>query len=372
MCKRIVALVVVTLLCVLPVHAEEVPLSSLSAVVMEAESGEVIFQKDPHTPRPMASTTKLMTALVAAETLPLDKTVTASETAVAVEGSALGLRAGDTLTLSDLLTGLLLTSGNDAANVVAEAVAGSLPAFAVLMNSKAAALGMQDSLFVTPSGLDALGHTASAYDMALLGRAVLHNDFLRQVCGIWSTKITIGTPLKEVWVTNHNRLLKLSEDCIGLKTGFTKKSGRCLVSAATRDGVTVVVATLNGGDYWNDHLKLYDYAFSRLERLTLGTPALAPLGVAGGTRDTVSVVTETPPSITVQKGVRPTVSVQLPAFLWAPVEAGETVGEITYRLGEKEIVLPVTAAETVDARPLMTAGQRFIKNVVGIFKVFFI
>jgi len=370
MCKRSISFLAVAVLLLVPVRAEEMALSSASAVVLEAGSGEVVFQKDPHTPRPMASTTKLMTALVAAEMLPLDKTVTATNSAVTVEGSALGLKAGDTITVGDLLTGLLLSSGNDAANVVAETVAGTIPAFSSLMNSKAAALGLQDSRFVTPSGLDAEGHAASAYDMAQLGCAVLKNDFLRQVCNTKSTKIAVSA--KEVWVTNHNRLLKLSADCIGLKTGFTKKAGRCLVSAAQRDGVTIVVATLNGGDYWNDHLKLYEYAFSRLERLCPTPPALAPISVAGGMADAVKVTTETPPPVTVQKGTEMAVTVQLPAFLWAPVTAGDTVGEIAYCIGENKTVLPIMAAETVEIRPLMTAGERFFKNLVRIVNAFFL
>ncbi len=370
MCKRIVLFLLVIALTVIPTRAQEIPLSSASAVVLEAESGDVVFQKDPHTPRSMASTTKLMTALLAAEMLPVETPVKVSASAVTVEGSSLGLRAGDMLSLGDLLTGLLLSSGNDAANVVAETVAGSLPAFAQLMNSKAAALGMQNSGFVTPSGLDAEGHAASAYDMALLGRAVLQNDFLRQVCGTKSTKITVSE--RDVWVTNHNRLLKLSADCIGLKTGFTKKAGRCLVSAATRDGVTVVVATLNGGDYWNDHLKLYEYAFSRLESITPKTPALPSLNVAGGVQEDVSLVTAQPSAVTAKKGETVTVKVQLPAFLWAPVYAGDTVGQVTYRVGETEMTLPVTAGKTVDARPRLSVGARFLKNLKEITEVFLI
>ncbi len=370
MCKRIVFSLLILFSAVMPIRAEEVPLSSLSAVVLEADSGNVVFQKDPHTPRSMASTTKLMTALVAAEMLPADTPVKVSSAAVAVEGSSLGLRAGDTLSMGDLLTGLLLSSGNDAANVVAETVAGDTPAFAQLMNSKAAALGMQNSGFVTPSGLDAEGHAASAYDMALLGRAVLQNDFLREVCATKSTKITVSE--RDVWVTNHNRLLKLSKDCIGLKTGFTKKAGRCLVSAATRDGVTVVVATLNGGDYWNDHLKLYEYAFSRLESVTPKTPALPPMHVAGGTESMLPLVTAQPSAVTVKKGETVAAKVQLPAFLWAPVYAGETVGWITYRVGDTEMTLPVTAGKTVSARPRLSAGARFLKNLKEITGVFLI
>ncbi len=374
MCKRCISILLLFSVLCMPVAAEELSLSSASAVIMEADSGEVLYAKDPHTARPMASTTKLMTALLAAETLPLDTEITVSAEAVAVEGSALGLRAGDTIALSDLLTGLLLVSGNDAANVTAEAVAGDLPAFASLMNAKAAVLGMENSGFVTPSGLDAEGHAASAYDMALLGRAVLQNDFLRQVCATKSARVYFGNPKREVWVSNHNRLLKLSADCIGMKTGFTKKSGRCLVSAATRDGVTVVAASLNGGDYWNDHMKLYEYAFSRLERVTPQPPILEPLAVTGGVSGQVALATEQPAAVTLKKEESENIeiTVQLPSFLWAPVKAGETVGSVTYRYAEDTVVtLPITAVETVEMRPLATVSERFLKNCKQIMMTFF-
>ncbi len=374
MYKKVICGVLCILLFCIPVRAEELSLSSVSAVVMEAESGEVLYAKDPHTARPMASTTKLMTALLAAEQLPLDKEITVTPEAVAVEGSALGLRAGDTITLSDLLTGLLLVSGNDAANVTAQAVAGDLPAFASLMNAKAAALNMRDSGFVTPSGLDAEGHAASAHDMALLGCAVLRNSFLREVCATKSTQISFGNPKRQVWVSNHNRLLKLSADCIGLKTGFTKKSGRCLVSAAQRDGVTIVAATLNGGDYWNDHMKLYTYAFSQLERVQLLPPTLQPLAVAGGDAEEVALTTMQPQAVTLKKSDSDEahITVQLPAFVWAPIEAGDSVGTVTYHYGEdKAEVLPITATESIAARPRASFYSHFFKNLKEMVLVFF-
>ncbi len=371
--RMILCLPFLLLLSCLPVQAEELSLSSASAVVMEADSGKVLFEKDAHTARPMASTTKLMTALVAAEALPLNKELTASGAAVAVEGSALGLRAGDAISMEDLLTGLLLASGNDAANVVAESVAGSLTAFASLMNAKAAALGMQNSGFVTPSGLDADGHHASAYDMALLGRAVLQNDFLREVCAQSRAQISFGQPKRTVWVKNHNRLLEMSKDCIGMKTGYTKKAGRCLVSAAQRDGITIVVVTLHGSDDWNDHLKLYEYAFSRVVSVQPTTPKLQPLAVAGGMSDAVGISTEQPPAMvlpTDHSGVVTTM--ELPPFLWAPIQSGDTVGYVTYRYGNAQtVVLPIVANDNVDIRPLSSFGQRLWKCYQRILKVFF-
>lgn len=333
------------------VTAESIPLSSLSAVVYEPDSGRVLYAKDPDTKRPMASTTKLMTALVAADCLPMDATVTVPEAAVLVEGSSMGLRGGNTLTVRDLLTGMLLSSGNDAANAVALLSAGSLPSFAERMNAKAKTLGMTRSLFVTPSGLDEGEHGSTARDMALLGAAVLQSPELAAMCAQKRATVTIsGSP---VTLTNHNRLLSLYEPAIGLKTGFTKRSGRCLVSAAQRDGVTLVVATLNGGDYWNDHIALYEYGFSKTESVSLALPDLPPLSVCGGTLQTVTLRANQPEPITLLKGEAAAVTcrVELPHFTWAPLEAEEPIGTIVYELNGSVLrKIPITAEHAVAER----------------------
>ena len=253
--------------------------SSLSAVVYEPQSGRVLYEKDGRTARPMASTTKLMTALLATELLDMESIVQVPSGAVPVEGTQLGLAVGESISVRDLLAGLLLSSGNDAANALALLMDDSLPAFAQRMNARAAALGMTDSLFVTPSGLDQGGHSASARDMALLGAAVLQKPSAAELCAAKTATVTIGG--RRMTISNHNKLLRLYEGCIGLKTGFTKKSGRCLVSAATQNGVTLVIATLNGGDYWNDHMALYKYAFSLVRQEPLSPPILPPVAVAG-------------------------------------------------------------------------------------------
>lgn len=333
------------------VTAESIPLSSLSAVVYEPDSGRVLYAKDPDTKRPMASTTKLMTALVAAEYLPMDGIVTVPEAAVLVEGSSMGLRGGDIVTVRDLLTGMLLSSGNDAANAVALLTAGSLSAFAERMNEQAQKLGMSNSLFVTPSGLDEGGHCSTARDMALLGAAVLKSPELAAMCAAKQATVTISD--RSVTLTNHNRLLSLYEPTIGLKTGFTKKSGRCLVSAATRDGVTLVVATLNGGDYWNDHMALYEYGFSITESVSLPLPDLPHVPVSGGAASSVSLRADPPEPITLFKGEAASVTcrVDLPSFVWAPVKAGERLGTAVYELnGTVLCEVPITAEQTVVER----------------------
>lgn len=356
-----------------PVHAQaESPgVSSLSAVLYEPESGRVIFEKDAHTARPMASTTKIMTALLAAENCSPEQMITVPKQAVMVEGSSLGLKEGDQISMRDLITGLLLESGNDAANAIALAVSGSLEAFAVLMNERAAELGMKDSTFVTPSGLDQGNHSASAYDMALLAAEVMRNDMLAEICAQKKAVIHLGNPVREATVSNHNRLLSLYPYAVGMKTGFTKKSGRCLVSAARKDGVLLIAVTLNGGDYWNDHMALYNAGFEKVESVALTLPALPNLAVSGGMTGYVQLRCDPPPACVLMKGEaeKVRVCIELPPFTIAPVISGQRVGKVRYLLEGRELcALPLAAAYAVDARPVAGYTQRFWEWFLELFR----
>jgi D-alanyl-D-alanine carboxypeptidase/D-alanyl-D-alanine carboxypeptidase (penicillin-binding protein 5/6) len=325
--------------------------SSLSAVVYEPESGLFLYEKDARTARPMASTTKLMTALLTVENLDPNAIVTVPTAALPVEGSQIGLKAGQETTVRDLLAGLLLASGNDTANALALLMEDSLPSFAERMNRRALTLGMTDSLFVTPSGLDEGGHSASARDMALLGAAVLTKPLLAELCASKVETIAVGGV--KMTVSNHNKLLKLYDGTIGLKTGFTKKAGRCLVSAVERDGVTLVVATLNGGDYWNDHIALYDYAFSLVHRETMPDVSPETCPVAGGTVQTVPIAPQGIPSCVLREGERVTAQVDLPRFVWAPIAPGDVLGYVRYTAGDRELArVPIRATARVAEREL--------------------
>jgi len=249
--------------------ARAVSVSASGAVLIEAESGDVIYEKDAHTRRGPASTTKIMTSLVAVEHLPLDKVVEVNENAVGVEGSSAYLYAGERVTVETLLYALLLSSANDAAAAIAYEVAGGIDEFAALMNEKAAALGLFDTHFENPHGLDAEGHYTTAYDLAMIARAALENETVRKIVSTktYSAKMDGGDATRVF--RNHNRLLFSYDDIIGVKTGFTKKCGRTLVSAAERDGVTVIAVTLDDGDDWRDHRAMLDYGLSLYERVTL-------------------------------------------------------------------------------------------------------
>lgn len=368
--KRTILILTVLSLCMwMPLSAQaqeavQVNATASSAVLYEPTTGTVLFEKNAHVKRPMASTTKLMTALLAAECLPLEREITVSADAVQVIGTSMGLAAGDRATVRDLLYGLLLASGNDAANVLAQAVDGSLTAFSERMNARATALGMTDSHFVTPSGLDADGHGASAYDMALLAAEVLKNETLSAICASPSAVVTVSG--REISLRNHNRLLSMVEGCVGMKTGYTTQSGRCLVSAAIRDGVTLIAVTLDCADDWEEHRVLLEEGFALLEHATLPLPSLEAVTVFGGTAPAVAVTAQ-PPSVTRLRAAEPpSATVNRVPYVWAPVQAGDVLGTVEYRVnGVLTATAPLLAASSVGEVPRASLwtrmGSMFLK-----------
>lgn len=353
-------------------QAQEIGLSALSAILYEPQTQRILYERDAHTPRPMASTTKIMTALIAVESCPLDQVITVTAEEVRVEGSSLGLSAGDQITMKDLVTGLLLESGNDAANVVAYTVSGSIPAFAKRMNERAAQIGMTETTFVTPSGLDEGDHSSSAYDMALLASEALKNETIASICATESAVISFGNPPHRVVVHNHNRLLEIYPYAVGMKTGYTRKSGRCLVSAAVKDGVMLIAVTLNGHEDWDDHMALYQYGFSCVEQAALPVPDLPEIPVAGSSSK-LRIQTVEAPKFPLLKGEKEKVqvAVQVPQFLLAPISAGEQVGEIQYFLDGKVICsVPLTAAEDVEARPVVQGWRKYARIFYSILQEF--
>jgi serine-type D-Ala-D-Ala carboxypeptidase (penicillin-binding protein 5/6) len=235
-----------------------------SAILMEQHSGRVLFEKDAHTKRRIASITKIMTAILAIESGKMNETVTVSSRAVRAEGSSLYLKEGEKIKLRDLVYGLMLRSGNDAAIAIAEHVGGSVEGFVFLMNQKATEIGMRDTHFANPHGLDdAENHYSTAYDMALLMRYAMQNKEFRKVAG---TKVYRAPNPDEKWDRvwrNKNKLLtNLYEYCTGGKTGYTKRAKRTLVTTAAKDGLELIAVTLNAPDDWNDHIAMYEYGFS--------------------------------------------------------------------------------------------------------------
>lgn len=241
-------------------------LSAASAILLDGESGRVLFEKNAYEERSIASITKLMTALVAVEMAgSLQEPVTIQKEWTGIEGSSLYLKPGETVSLETLIYGLLLHSGNDAAVAIAGYCAGSVELFVQEMNRKALLLGMQHTHFANPNGLSEEGHYSTAYDMALLGQACLNNPVIAKIMS------TRSISLEGRSFTNHNKLLWFYKGCTGMKTGFTEDSGRTLVSSAECDGKKLIAVTLNAPDDWQDHKDLFDYGFEMFQRSTLCT-----------------------------------------------------------------------------------------------------
>lgn len=320
-------------------------LSAVSAVLMDAESGRVLFEQNAHEERDIASITKLMTALVAVESgHDLAEQVTIRPEWTGIEGSSIYLRAGETVTLETLLYGLLLSSGNDAAVAVAAYCAGSVEVFVEQMNQWAQKLGMEHTRFTNPNGLSDEGHYSSAYDMALLARACCKNDVVANIAATKS--ITLGTRT----FTNHNKLLWRYDGCTGMKTGFTEAAGRTLVSSARRNGQTLIAVTLNAPNDWNDHALLFDYGFENYERKALceGGTMFRRVPVLGSLVRFVPSVMEQGLSYPMAKGEQVRQSVVLDHPLNAPIKAGERLGKLFFYLGDTLIgETDLVAARTV-------------------------
>jgi len=302
-------------------------ISAKSAVLINAHTNEIVYEKNAFEQKGMASTTKIMTALLALEYGDLNKTITAKESDVRIEGTSIGLRAGDKITLETLVKGMLLESGNDAANVTATAVSGTSEKFVSLMNKKARLLGMENTSFKNPSGLTEEGHYSTAYDMAILGSYAIKNLLFRSICSTDTIRVSYGTPAYERTFRNHNRLLKSCEGVFGIKTGFTKASGRCLVSAAERDGVILVAVTLAAPDDWQDHEKLYEYGFEKIKVFNVPFSVdTVKIPVVGSNNKYINVKLNTDLVYTSENKKSVKTIVYCEKFLYSGVNKGEVVG----------------------------------------------
>lgn len=254
------------LFCVLLIfcpHAFSEELSAECACVLSAETGEVLFSKNAEKEHAMASTTKIMTALLAIESGRMDEVATISKNAERQEGSSLYLRSGEEILVSDLVYGLMLNSGNDAAVALAEHLDGNIGDFSSRMTQKAREIGAEHTQFQNPSGLDQDGHYTTALDLAKIAAYAMKNEAFCQVVSTKQKTITTASG-QTIYLKNHNKLLDQYKGALGVKTGYTKKTGRCLVSAAKRDGILLIAVTLHAPNDWNDHKVMLDEAFSKL------------------------------------------------------------------------------------------------------------
>jgi len=347
--KRIIARITAVLLAFTAIFAynthdakaEGVDVSAPSAVVMEASTGRVLFEKDAHVKMPMASTTKVMTAIVALEYGNPNDVVTVSQNASGIEGSSIWLSVGEKMTLSDMLYGLMLASGNDAAVAIAEHVGGSLDGFVDLMNKKAQDIGAYNTHFANPNGLPADGHYTTAYDLALICAYAMQNENFREIVKTqYKTLPWEGHEWDRV-VKNKNKILWNYEGGNGIKTGYTKEAGRCLTAAAQRDGMQLVSVVLCAPDMFGDCMALMDYGFNNYKnRVIMETGELVgEVAVEEGMEESFSVYTDKdimyPMTDAEYEQIKR--SVHLEEKIKAPVSKGQLVGTIDLWLGENRL-----------------------------------
>ncbi len=334
--KRVICFVLAFGLMFGTVSVKAVSTSAKAAVLINADTGEIIYSQNSDEKLPMASTTKIMTALLLCETGDMEKEITVTEEMVRVEGTSMGLLPKDKVTYHALLYGMLLASGNDAANVTAYALGGTVDGFVKLMNKKAQELGLTSTHFETPSGLDGEEHYTTASDLAFLAKYAMENELFAKAASSKSETLYYGNPPYRRTLTNHNKLLKTFDGAIGVKTGFTKKSGRCLVSCAERDGKRVIAVTLNDGNDWKDHTSLLNYGLDKI-KITEIVPQKTKYTIPVIASDIEKIEVEIEPfEVSYLEDGDFSCEINLPTFLYAPLKNGDTVGEaVYYKKGEE-------------------------------------
>ena len=366
--KKLFCLIVssiVLMISVVAVRAEEVGVSAGAYVLYCPDNDKILVSENPDKQLPMASTTKIMTTLLTLEEAAVDNRVIEFTPEMSAEGSSMYLKRGERVTLYDLAVGMMMQSGNDAANAAAISIAGSMEAFSDRMNEKAAQLGMTHTHFVTPSGLDDAEHYSTAYDMALLMAYALQNADFSYITAQTSMEVHFIYPAdKFMTYPNHNKLLRMYPDCIGGKTGFTDAAGRCLVSAARRDDLTLIAVTLDDRNDWDDHVALYDYGFENFKAVTVGTN-IHSISVAGGDQDSVSVTADNSVIVVPDDEEEIVTQVYLPAFLYAPVETDARVGKIVCLSGDEVLTeIPIRTAESVEYNHKKRSLLTYIKDLL--------
>ena len=348
------------LLAAVPAQGASESYSAKAVVLMEAASGRILYAQNENEQLPMASTTKIITALIALEQPNLDEYFVVDEQAIQVEGTSMGLQVGDQVTLRTLAWGMLLSSGNDAANAAAVRISGSIPAFAQLMNQRVQELGAANTHLVTPSGLDDEAHYTTAKDLALIARGALQNPDFAAICSTRSVAVTYGNPPYKRYLSNHNRLLSTYEGANGVKTGFTKKSGRCLVSSAERDGVQLICVTLGASDDWSIHRQLLDQGFAQLTATAVPISGDLTVPVTNSPVSQVKLVPQETPVVALKAGEEARVVYELSSQLeYAPVQEGQVLGKAKIYTGDLLLAeIPLLADREAPQNPMPPEPER--------------
>lgn len=348
--------------------------SASGAYLINAVTGESVFEKNGDVCLPMASTTKIMTLITALEMGNTDDMVSISQNAAGQEGSSAYIAAGAKMSMKDLMYGLMLNSGNDAAVAIAEHISGSTDKFAQEMTKLAKSIGAENTRFANPNGLDAEGHYTTAHDLALITAYAMKNEQFREIVSArsYTASMEIGGKIKQVEYINHNKLLSSYDGCIGVKTGYTKADGRCLVSAAERDGATYIAVTLNCKNDWQEHREMLDYAFSRTRMITAVEQGECFRHIVSGNESCEIVASEKfDIPVTGEKGRNITVKTNISAV--PPLNKGEKAGELDiYYGGELIGTVDAIAAddiggeEKINIKPcFLTTVKRLLKNILG-------
>ena len=331
-----------------PVSVWAAPVTSAkSAVVIDAKTGRILYEEDAHIRRGMASTTKIMTALVALENASLDMLVTVDPRACGVEGSSVYLFENEKITMETLLYALMLQSANDAAEAIAYAIAGSIEGFADMMNQKADELGLTATHFDNPHGLDGDTHYTTAYELALIAAYAMGNERFAEIVATEKKIVPLHNGEASRLLINHNRLLKEYDDIIGVKTGYTKKCGRTLVSAAEKDGVRLICVTLDDGNDWADHRALLDYGFSLYGEIVLADVISCEIPVCGGMKASLSARTRENVVVVLPDNHGEIRAVmEIPRFLYAGIAEGDVVGKVIFYADVEKVGEALLYAET--------------------------
>ncbi len=346
-CLFVIALLGVLPHCAFAKNAPSPPsVSAQSAVLTEGDTGDVIYEKNADQRLPMASTTKIMTALVALEHVDPDSFFVIPKEAVGVEGSSVYLCEGDRVKVRDLLYALMLESANDAAVAIAVKVGGSVERFASMMNEKAEALGLTDTHYTNPHGLDDEDHFTTARDLAVLTGSALQNPAFSEIVSTYSEDAFEGAANGRRRLVNHNRLLRTLDGAVGVKTGFTRRAGRCLVSAVRRNGVLTVAVTLNDPNDWSDHKALHEYGQSlyTLRTLVEEGSEFIDLPVIGGEKSGVRCSSRETVSVPVPVDAKVSRRIEADRFVPAPVNEGDALAKAVYYVdGEEAASVPLYA-----------------------------
>ncbi len=359
--KKILIFILCFLLLITPLGVCGMELSAQSAILIEAETGRVLYSKNSGKRMGMASTTKIMTALVALDKYNPADIITASYKAANTEGSSIYLKSGEKMSLEHVLYGLMLASGNDAAVAIAEHIGKNEYTFAQYMNNKAINLGLKDTHFENPNGLSHENHYTTAYDLAMITREAMKNEIFREIVSTKNKVLKSLSGENDRYIKNHNKLLWQYENCVGVKTGFTKKDGRCLVSAATKNNVNLIAVTLNAPNDWSDHEKMLDYGFDYLKNKKIINTAkyAGNVYVKNGIVDNVECIFAKDFSVSLNKDDKLIIKKKFISSIDAPVKKGDTAGyaEI-YINGVKIGEVDILTNQNVD----LTDKNKFIRQ----------